>query len=227
MLFNDTQKKHLNVKILILLISYYLLCFRNCLLETQLMSTFLKFDISRLRQGAGTGWGETLSSTDQNTQRNAGNGTYRVKIVKNPNCPQINVEQKEMLYPHKLDGVGLVDNGPSNDQLHNFVTFVMKKENWQVTHDRLNVTHDRLNVTHDRLNVTHDAWHVTCDMWHMTRDTGYGVNILSILQLSRSNGLVFMMFWSSGGKGWVTQFMSDKGVCRTGPATPGLSKVFS
>ena len=31
-----------------------------------------------------------------------------------------------------------------------------------------------------------------------------------------------MMLWRFGGKGWMSNWMSNRGVCRTAPATPGL-----
>ena len=66
-----------------------------------------------------------------------------------------------------------------------------------------------------------DTWHLTCDMWHVV-----GVNILSKSQLPSSYGLGGKVIQRSGGKGWPTElsneWMSDEGVCRTAPATPGL-----
>ena len=64
----------------------------------------------------------------------------------------------------KLDGVGPVDNRPSNDKLHHFVR---KKKRKKLLH----VTCDTWHVTHDMWHVTHDTWHVTCDTWHVTHDT--------------------------------------------------------
>ena len=37
-----------------------------------------------------------------------------------------------------------------------------------------------------------------------------------------SNGLGFMVFLRFGGKGLLTELISDGGVCRTARATPGL-----
>ena len=66
--------------------------------------------------------------------------------------------------------------------------------------------------------MTHDTWHVA---W---------VNILSKLQLFSSHSLGAMMFWRLWGKGslpdWLTDLISDGGVCRTAPATPGLLITF-
>ena len=72
--------------------------------------------------------------------------------------------------------------------------------------------------------MTPDTWHLTHDTWHVTN--GWGSSILSKLQLPSSYGLGVMMFWRLGGKGsltdWLTQSMSDEGDCRRAPATPGL-----
>ena len=65
------------------------------------------------------------------------------------------------------------------------------------------------------------TWHMTPNMWHMVE-----VNILSKFLLSSSHSLGVMMFWRFGGKGSLTHFMSNGGVCRTAPATPGLLKTF-
>ena len=48
----------------------------------------------------------------------------------------------------KLDGVGPVDNRPSNNLLPHFV-----------------------KITHDTWNMTHDTWHMTCDRWRVIHDT--------------------------------------------------------
>ena len=49
-----------------------------------------------------------------------------------------------------------------------------------------------------------------------------GVSILSTFQLRSSYGLWFMIFWRFGGNGWLTDWLNNKGVCRTAPATLGL-----
>ena len=59
-------------------------------------------------------------------------------------------------------------------------------------------------------------------MWHGTRDMLWGVIILWKFQLPYFYGLWFMLSWRLGGKGWRTELMNYKGVCRTAPATPGL-----
>ena len=74
------------------------------------------------------------------------------------------------------------------------------------------------------LHVTHYTWHMTHDTWHVTCDTRCGVNILSKFQFPSSNSLWLMKCWRFGGKGsaneWMNEWISDKGVCRTAPATP-------
>ena len=64
---------------------------------------------------------------------------------------------------------------------------------------------------------------MTCDTWHVTCDTGCGVNILSNFQLSSSNGLGFMMLWTSGGKGSLTHWLTDS---VNDEATLGLLNMF-
>ena len=87
-------------------------------------------------------------------------------------------------------------------------------------------------MTCDVWHVTSDTWHMTCDIWHMTRDMWHvkfdmlwGVNILSKFQLPSSSGLWFRIFWRLGGKGWLSDWMSNEADCRTAPATPGLLKM--
>ena len=70
-----------------------------------------------------------------------------------------------------------------------------------------------------------DKWHMTRDMQHVTCDMLWGVNILSKFQLPSSSGFWFMIFWRLGGKGWVTEFMSNESDCRTALATPGLLNI--
>ena len=74
--------------------------------------------------------------------------------------------------------------------------------------------------------VTCDTWHVTCDMWHTKYDTWLGVNIFSKFQLPSSYCLWFMILWRSGGKGSLSELISNEAVYRTAPATPGLLKIF-
>ena len=57
-------------------------------------------------------------------------------------------------------------------------------------------------------------WHVICDTWQLIHDTWSEVNILSKFQVSSSYGLGVKVFW-----------ISEEGVCRTAPATPGLLNI--
>ena len=53
---------------------------------------------------------------------------------------------------YELDGVGPVENRPSNDQLHRFVQKTQQKKK---------------HFTPDTWRLTPDTWHVTRDMLHM------------------------------------------------------------
>ena len=82
------------------------------------------------------------------------------------------------------------------------------------------------HMTCDTWHVTRDIWHMTCDTWHVTFDMLWGVNILSKFQLPSSYRLWFMILWRFGGKvPLMSNLMSNRGVCRTAPATPGLLKI--
>ena len=64
-------------------------------------------------------------------------------------------------------------------------------------------------------------WHVTPDTWHLTR--GGGVKIFKKFQVSSFYGLGVMIFEDLVEKAdSLTDLISDKVVCRTAPATPGL-----
>ena len=72
-------------------------------------------------------------------------------------------------------------------------------------------------------------WHVTCDMWQVTHDTccvTHGrlreVNFLSKFQLPTSYRLRVRVYWRYIHKGWLNELISDRSVCRTATATPGL-----
>ena len=72
-------------------------------------------------------------------------------------------------------------------------------------------------------------WHLTCDTWHVTHETGCVihytqgvVNIVLKFQVNSFSGLGVMMFWTSGGKGyvtdWLTEFINDSDVKKISPA---------
>ena len=54
------------------------------------------------------------------------------------------------------------------------------------------------HLTPDTGHMTPDTWPVTCDMWHMHYE-----------DISTKDDLI-----------------TDEGVCRTAPATPGLFKIY-
>ena len=92
-----------------------------------------------------------------------------------------------------------VDDRPSTDKLHHFVQKKKKKK------------------------MARDTWHMTCDTWHMTHLGGW-----TFSQNFSSLALTVCDLWYYEdilGKGWVTQLMNHKAVCRTAPATPGLSNT--
>ena len=60
-------------------------------------------------------------------------------------------------------------------------------------------------------------WHVTCDTWPVM-----GGEYCVKFQVPSSNDLGSIVFWIFWGKGWLDQWISDRGVCRTARATPGL-----
>ena len=74
-------------------------------------------------------------------------------------------------------------------------------------------------VTCNTWHVTNDMWHVTCDILHMEE----GEHSPKLLGL----GLGVKLYWRFWGKWYVTEWLneliSDKGVCRAAPATPGLN----
>ena len=80
-------------------------------------------------------------------------------------------------------------------------------------------------------HMTRDMWHVTRDMWHVTRLGGW-----TFTQNFSSLALTVCDLWYYEdilGKGWLNELMNewvnelinDKAVCRTAPATPGLSNI--
>ena len=82
-----------------------------------------------------------------------------------------------------------------------------------------------LFITKNKWHVTTDTWHLTCDKWHVTSDTQGGEYCLKISGPS-SYGLRVKVFWRYFHKGWVSEsiykLLSDNGVCRRAPATPGM-----
>ena len=91
----------------------------------------------------------------------------------------------------------------------------------------LDLTH-MWHMTCDMCNVTCVMWQVICDMWHVT--------CLWVWTFSKnfscsSYSLWFLIFGRFGGKGSLTEsineWISDKGFCRTAPATPDLLNMYT
>ena len=60
-----------------------------------------------------------------------------------------------------------------------------------------------------------DTW-----QWHVTHDRWGEVNLLLKFQIPSSYGLVVTVFWRYFHKGWVSDFISDEGICRIAPTKP-------
>ena len=71
---------------------------------------------------------------------------------------------------------------------------------------------------------------MTCDTWHVTQDMLGRVNMLSKFQPPSFYRLWFMILWRFGGKGsltdWLTEIMNDKGNFWIALASPGLLMTF-
>ena len=108
----------------------------------------------------------------------------------------------------KLEGVGPIDNRPSTDKVHHFVPKIIIKK-W--------------HVTHDILHVTRDTWHMTGDTWH----AGAGEHSLKISDPWLLLFVIYdiMKIWRKRLTDWINQWISDKAVYRTAPATPGLLNI--
>ena len=88
------------------------------------------------------------------------------------------------------------------------------------------MTCDIWYVTCETWQVTHYMWHIRCDMWHVMA----GLNILSKFLHPSSYGLWFMIFWRFGGKGRLTDPLTDwfnqlRRCFWTAPPTLGLLKT--
>ena len=76
-------------------------------------------------------------------------------------------------------------------------------------------------------HLTCDTWHLKCDTWHLTHDMwkmveGEYSHKISAPQLFRFGCNDILKVWRKRMTDWLTDWMSDKGDCRTAPATPGL-----
>ena len=74
---------------------------------------------------------------------------------------------------------------------------------------------------------TRDTWHVTCDTWHVTRDTWHVWGGWTFSQNFSFLALTVCDFWYyedlEEKADLINQWISNEAVCRTAPATPGLS----
>ena len=100
----------------------------------------------------------------------------------------------------KLDGVGPIDNRHSTNKFHH--CFKRQKN------------------THDMWHVTRHMWHMTRGMWHVTCFEAWTFS--PNFYLPKSHCLWFMIFWRFGGKGSLTESISNRGDCKAAPATPDL-----
>ena len=88
-----------------------------------------------------------------------------------------------------------------------------------------------LNVKGNRWQVTSDRWHVTLDMWHVTRDTWHMTHYVgwTFSQNFISLAITVWDLWSceylQEKDHWLTDWLTDYGLCRTALATLGLLKL--
>ena len=81
-------------------------------------------------------------------------------------------------------------------------------------------------MSRDTWHVTLDTWHLTPDKWHVTHGVGW-----TLCSIFSSLALMVLVLWCL--EDWeekdqsVSLLMSNKAVCRTAPATPGLLKSLS
>ena len=89
----------------------------------------------------------------------------------------------------------------------------------------LEVTCDTWHLRPDTWHLTPDTWHMTCVTWH-TRGDEHCVKISGPLS---SFGFCVKMSWRFWTKGsltdWINWLINYEAVCRTAPATPGLSNI--
>ena len=78
------------------------------------------------------------------------------------------------------------------------------------------------HLTRDTRHVTPDMWHMICDMWHIVE----GENSLKILapQFLQFGIDSVLKILNKRMNEWIDKWINDKGIYRTAPATPGLSK---
>ena len=87
------------------------------------------------------------------------------------------------------------------------------------------MTCEMWHVTHDTWHVTHDTWHVTHDTWHVTHRGWWTLSQnFSSLDLTVWE-LWFLKIWRKRMTEWMNEWINDKAVFWTAPATPGLLKT--
>ena len=93
---------------------------------------------------------------------------------------------------------------------------------WHVKCDMWHKTHD---IWPDTQHLTPHTRQLTPDIWHLTYDMWWWVNILSKVQPSSSYGLLVMMFWRFGGKGWLADWLNES-VTEVFAEQPRLQQAF-
>ena len=88
-----------------------------------------------------------------------------------------------------------------------------------------------LGVRGDMWHLKCDTWHLTCEIWHVTNDMCH-VTHRGWWTLCKNSRSPSLMVWvwrcledSELKDDRLNQWMNNKGVCRTAPATPGLLKI--
>ena len=86
------------------------------------------------------------------------------------------------------------------------------------------VTRDMCHVTRDMCHVTRDTWHVTRDTWHVTRlgVWTFSQNFSSLALTVCDLGYYEDLEEKAHG---LNEWINDKAVYRTAPATPGLLNI--
>ena len=86
-------------------------------------------------------------------------------------------------------------------------------------------------------HVTHDMWHATCDAWNVTCDTLHVTcgRRWTFSHNFRSLALMVWVYWCL--EDWeamdlslnelINELISDEGIYRTAPATPGLLNILA
>ena len=78
-------------------------------------------------------------------------------------------------------------------------------------------------------HMTCDTWHVTCDTWHVTHDRWGGEPSLKIPapQLLQFGSEGVLKIWMKRLTHLITWLISNGGVYRTAPSSPGLFNIYT